>query len=261
MRFVEQFARTGAAESAIAPDVLLGVRSRARGDLRSACSRSRLPGVCRVLAPNCTAPVCTAAQSTRTGAEGHYSFDELPEGRVVVTANTATHAQICGTTSVLRATTELDVEITSRISRLQPSLTMPPLRVRGQLFQLTPAGREGVSRGEIALDLSLDASAQTTSTAFFLEVDADVNGNYRVRASRELAHPFHQRIRGLSSVASVQCRRNARHRATATVGKPSGRVVAARQLPSHSGCRGFENPEQSGLARSRRRHTFRCSVQ
>jgi hypothetical protein len=36
----------------------------------------------------------------------------------------------------------------------------------------------GVSRGEIALALSLDASAHTTSTAFFLEVDADANGNY-----------------------------------------------------------------------------------
>jgi hypothetical protein len=36
----------------------------------------------------------------------------------------------------------------------------------------------GVSHGEIALALSLDASAQTTSTAFFLEGDADANGNY-----------------------------------------------------------------------------------
>jgi hypothetical protein len=55
---------------------------------------------------------------------------------------------------------------------------MPPLRVSGQVFQITPAGRVGLSRTEIALDLSLDASAQTTSTAFFLEVDADANGNY-----------------------------------------------------------------------------------
>ena len=131
----------------------------------------------RVLSRNCTAPVCTDAQSTRTGPDGRYSFSELPEGRVVVTANTAAHAQVCGATSVLSATTQLDVEITSRTNR-QPSLTMPPLRVSGQLFRITPAGRVGVSRGEIALELSLDASAQTTSTAFFLEVDADANGNY-----------------------------------------------------------------------------------
>ena len=131
----------------------------------------------RVLSRNCTVPVCTAAQTTRTGSDGRYSFGELPEGRVVVTANTAAHAQVCGATSVLRATTPLDVEITSRPNR-QPSLTMPPLRVSGQLFRTTPAGRVGVSRGEIALDLSLDASAQTTTTAFFLEVDADANGNY-----------------------------------------------------------------------------------
>jgi hypothetical protein len=70
-----------------------------------------------------------------------------------------------------------DVEITSRSNR-QPSLTMPPLRVSGQLFQITPAGRVGLSRGSLDLSLSLDASAQTTSTAFFLEVDADAKGNY-----------------------------------------------------------------------------------
>jgi hypothetical protein len=135
------------------------------------------PVLVRVLSRTCTAPICADTQATRTGPDGRYSFDQLPEGRVVVTANTATYAQVCGTTSVLRATTELDVEITLRSNR-QPSLTMPPLRVTGQLFRNTPAGRVGVSRGEIGLALSLDASIQTTSTAFFLEVDADANGNY-----------------------------------------------------------------------------------
>jgi hypothetical protein len=138
---------------------------------------AEFPLLVRVLSRNCSAPVCAAAQITRTGPDGRYSFGELPEGRVVVTANTATHGQLCGATSVLSATTQIDVEITSRTSR-QPSLTMPPLRVGGQLFQMTPAGRMGVSRGEIALELSLDGSTQTSSTAFFLEVDADVNGNY-----------------------------------------------------------------------------------
>jgi hypothetical protein len=135
------------------------------------------PVFVRVLSGNCTAPVCTDAQSARTGADGRYSFGELPEGRVVVTANTAAHAQVCGATSVLEATTQLDVEVTSRTSR-QPSLIMPPLRVSGQLFQMTPAGRVGVSRGEINLSLSLEASARTVATAFFLEVDADANGQY-----------------------------------------------------------------------------------
>jgi hypothetical protein len=59
------------------------------------------PMLVRVLSRNCTAPVCTNAQSTRTGPDGRYSFGELPEGRVVVTANTAAHAQVCGATSVL----------------------------------------------------------------------------------------------------------------------------------------------------------------
>jgi hypothetical protein len=131
----------------------------------------------RVLARNCTLPVCADAQTTRTGPDGRYSLTGLPEGRVVVTANTAERAQVCGTTAMSSASTELDVEITSRNNR-RPSLTRPPLRVSGQLFRNTPAGRVGVSRGEIALELSLDGSTQTTSAAFFLEVDADSNGSY-----------------------------------------------------------------------------------
>lgn len=133
----------------------------------------------RVLSRTCTAPVCTMTQSTssRTGADGRYRFSDLPEGRVVITANSAAHAQVCGSTAVLSAETQLDVEVTSRTNR-QPSLTMPPLRVSGLLFRTTPAGRVGVARGEMALDLSLDASAQSASPAFFLEVDADANGNY-----------------------------------------------------------------------------------
>ena len=118
-----------------------------------------------------------SAQNTRTGSDGRYGFGQLPEGRVVVTANTAEYAQVCGATSVLSATTPLDVEITTRNNR-RPSLSMPPLRVSGLLFQTTPAGRVGVSRGEIALELSLDPVAQTTAAAFFLEVDADATGNY-----------------------------------------------------------------------------------
>ena len=70
----------------------------------------------------------------RTGPDGRFSVGELPEGRVVVTANTAAHAQVCGATSILGATTQLDVEITSRTHR-RPSLTLPPLRVSGQLFE------------------------------------------------------------------------------------------------------------------------------
>ena len=131
----------------------------------------------RVLARNCTAPACTDWQNTRTAPDGRYDFGELPEGRVVVTANTASHAQVCGTTAVLDQPTQLDVEITSRTSR-QPSLTTPPLRVSGQVFRMTPTGRVGLSHAEMALELSLDASAPTIPSAFFLEVDADANGNY-----------------------------------------------------------------------------------
>ena len=131
----------------------------------------------RVLSPGCTAPVCAAEQSTRTAQDGRYSFGDLPGGRVVVTSNTATHGQVCGATSVLGAATQLDVEISARTSR-QPSLTLPPLRVSGQVFQATPAGRAGVGEAEIGLELSLNAAAPTLQAAYFLEVHADANGNY-----------------------------------------------------------------------------------
>jgi len=134
------------------------------------------PVFVRVLATDCTAPVCEAAVAISTGPDGRYSLAGLPAGRVVVTASTATHTQVCGATSILATTTQLDVEITSRANR-QPSLALPPLRVSGLLFRTTPAGRVGINLGEIGLDLSRSASSQTSS-AFFLEVDADANGNY-----------------------------------------------------------------------------------
>jgi hypothetical protein len=130
-----------------------------------------------VLSPNCTALVCQAAVNIRTGSDGRYSLGDLPAGRVVVTANTAAQAQVCGATAVLSGTTQLDVEITSRTNR-QPSVLNPPLHVSGLIFQTTSAGRVGISRGEMTLDLSLTGSA-LSSSAFFLEVDADANGNYR----------------------------------------------------------------------------------
>jgi len=144
-------------------------------------SGAQLPAVdhrlfVRVLSTNCTAAICAAAQETKTGPDGRYSLTDLPGGRVVVTAITATHAQACGATAILSASTQLDVEISPRPGRPPSSVT--PLRVSGQLFQNTSAGRVGVSRGEIALWLSLEASTQTTFTVFFLEVDADENGNY-----------------------------------------------------------------------------------
>jgi hypothetical protein len=131
----------------------------------------------RVIPSGCDRLGCTVAITTRTASDGRYSVGDLPAGRVIVIASTASHAQLCGVTSLFSANTQLDVEITSRTNR-QPSMTRPPVRVSGQIFRNTPAGRVGVSNGEIALDLSMSATTQTISTAPFLEVDADANGNY-----------------------------------------------------------------------------------
>jgi hypothetical protein len=71
---------------------------------------------------------------------------------------------------VLSAVTELDLEITST-SNPQPSPTMPPLRVSGQIFEMTSNGRVGVGGASIGLDWMGPDSP-------FITVNADKNGRY-----------------------------------------------------------------------------------
>lgn len=127
-----------------------------------------------VTSSSCRAP-CTSTtrftyQNTTTGPDGRYHFPELPAGSAVVAIDSPSHRQICGAGTDLRVGARLDVEITSR-SNPQPSPTMPPLRVSGQVYEMTPAGRVGVSDAWIGVDHHANDSP-------FFTVFTDAGGRY-----------------------------------------------------------------------------------
>jgi hypothetical protein len=110
---------------------------------------------------------------TETDHEGRYRFSDLPAGRAVVLAPSfsSTHRQVCGAAGVVGPETQLDldVEITA-IANPQPSLTLPKLKVTGQVYENTPEGRTGVAGAVISLEWLPDAP--------FLYVFTDANGHY-----------------------------------------------------------------------------------
>ena len=121
-------------------------------------------------APPCVSTTRSTYDSTTTGPDGRYSFPQLPAGSAVVHAYSANHRQVCGAGIELGAVTQLDVEITPTANP-QPSPTMPPLRVTGQVYEMTPAGRVGVSGAWIGMDHHLPDSP-------FLTVFTDADGRY-----------------------------------------------------------------------------------
>lgn len=123
----------------------------------------------------CPAPCISTTTFTRerttTGADGRYHFPRLPTGSAIVLAgNSATHRQVCGAAAVLGVATQLDVEVTSRANP-QPSPTMPPLRVSGQIYETTSAGRVGLDGAVIGMEWMAPDSP-------FLDVQTDKGGRY-----------------------------------------------------------------------------------
>ena len=108
-------------------------------------------------------------ENTTSDSDGRYHFPRLPSGSVIVLANSSTPRQVCGALAALTATTQLDIEVTSRADP-QPSPTMPPLRLTGQVYETTPAGRVGVGGALVYLEWHSDGP--------FLEVYADADGRY-----------------------------------------------------------------------------------
>ena len=127
-----------------------------------------------IVTGNCPAPVCSSSvthDGTTTGADGRYQFTNLPPaGSVFVYSGTSTHRLVCGAAARLSAATQLDVEVTSRADP-QPSPTMPALRVTGQIYEMTPAGRRGVSGAIIGVEYLFPDLP-------FLDVYADQDGHY-----------------------------------------------------------------------------------
>jgi hypothetical protein len=127
-------------------------------------------------ADNCPPGLCESLgrwtyESATTGLDGRYSFPQLPAGAVIISARSETHLQLCGAGALLNTTTQLDLEITSRANP-QPSPTLPPLRVTGQIYETTPVGRVGLA------DAVIYMQALAGDTLFLLEVRPDKNGRY-----------------------------------------------------------------------------------
>jgi hypothetical protein len=85
----------------------------------------------------------------------------------MVHANSATLRQVCGASTVLDATTQLDVEVTSKVN---PQPSKAPLTITGQVYEMTATGRVGVAGAEINIDWANDGP--------FLDLVADSNGYY-----------------------------------------------------------------------------------
>jgi len=133
-------------------------------------------------APPCTSKHIWGSEATTSGADGRYQFPPLPPGPVIVLANSRPHQQVCGAARAAGVKTDVDVEITSSANP-QPSPTMPPLRVSGQIYETTPSGRVGLAGASIGLEWLAQDS-------LFITVTADRNGRYSlcgIPASAQIA--------------------------------------------------------------------------
>ena len=109
-------------------------------------------------------------RSTTTGSDGRYEFPEASGAIAIVRTHLSTHRQICAATTELSGTNQLDVEITSSTVGQALPATLTPLRVTGQIYEMTPAGRVGIGGAEIFTQWANDGP--------FITFYADANGRY-----------------------------------------------------------------------------------
>ena len=132
---------------------------------------------------NCPAPTCSgsiAHRSVTAGPDGRYHFSSLPPaGSAFIASETSTHRQVCGAAVRLSPGAQLDVEITPRADP-QTSPTVPPVRVTGQIFEMTPAGRRGIGGASIYVDYLFPDLP-------FLGISADADGHYTACGIPEFA--------------------------------------------------------------------------
>lgn len=127
-----------------------------------------------VLSGNCPGNPCTTThtwRTTETGPDGRYSFSSLPAGTAALRSLLGTHRQVCGAFTPLRVSTQLDLEITSKANPQLP-LALAPLRITGQVYEATAAGRIGVAGALVYFDWAWET--------FFFGVEADGDGRYAV---------------------------------------------------------------------------------
>lgn len=88
---------------------------------------------------------------TTSGPDGRYQLSGLPSGSAIILPDTLTYQLVCGAAANLSPATQLDVEVTLSANP-QPSPTNPPLRITGQVYEMTSAGRVGVDRATVWLE-------------------------------------------------------------------------------------------------------------
>jgi hypothetical protein len=110
--------------------------------------------------------------NTTSGSDGRYALTNLPPGAAVILEGSTLYQQTCGAGTELSADTRLDVEITSHANP-QRSPTMTPLRVSGQVYEMTASGRIGIAGASIGLE-------HHAPDAPFLDVVTDADGRYTI---------------------------------------------------------------------------------
>ena len=119
--------------------------------------------------------------TTTAAPDGRYAFVQLPPGSAVVYAHSPGRLQICGALPALTASTLQDLEVTSTANP-QRSPDPPPLRVTGQIYEMTQTGRVGLGGAVIHVYFAPDG--------YFYTAVADADGYYQacgIPANRPVA--------------------------------------------------------------------------
>ena len=130
-----------------------------------------VPLLVTVKSSNCPGNPCSnwlTRVHASTGADGSYSVSELPPGSATLVSLQRTHRQVCGAFA-LKLPARLDMQITSNTNP-QPSPTLTPLRLTGQVYETTPTGRVAVGGALIWFDWFYETG--------FYGVQADQDGHY-----------------------------------------------------------------------------------
>lgn len=120
-------------------------------------------------------------RTTTSAADGRYTFVQLPPGFAVVYAQSPGRLQICGALPALTASTLQDLEVTSTANP-QRSPDPAPLRVTGQIYEMTQTGRVGLGGAVIHVYYASDG--------YLFTAVADADGYYQacgIPANRPMA--------------------------------------------------------------------------
>jgi hypothetical protein len=99
--------------------------------------------------------------STTTDSAGRYTFSGLTPGHFALVhaggPNFPDYKQLCAAAVRVGSNhQDIDIEVTPSANP-EPSPARRPLVISGQVYEMTPAGRVGVARANLAVDVSYDS--------------------------------------------------------------------------------------------------------